>query len=204
MERADGAPLRLAYADPPFPGLAHYYRDQPTFGGEVDHVQLVSQLEEFDGWALSTSGKAETLAYVLGLCPPGVRLCPWVKPIGVSGKTRGAHHAWEALIVKPARLLQPGKRDWLRAMPARGGGSLIGRKPLAFCAWLFDLLGALPGDEFHDLFPGSGVVGSCWRQFDAGASLVDELDASLEVLGDASREYSSDAKALSLLQLDDV
>ena len=34
----------------------------------------------------------------------------------------------------------------------------MGAKPAAFCWWVFDLLGALPGDELVDLFPGSGGI----------------------------------------------
>lgn len=50
----------------------------------------------------------------------------------------------------------------LRALPARGGGSLPGRKPLAFAAWLFECLGMRPGDELVDLYPGTGVIGRAW------------------------------------------
>jgi hypothetical protein len=42
---------------------------------------------------------------------------------------------------------------------------VVGAKPAAFCWWLFDLLGALPGDELVDLFPGSGGVGRAWRLY---------------------------------------
>jgi hypothetical protein len=38
-------------------------------------------------------------------------------------------------------------------------------RPVAFCWWLFDLLGALPGDELVDLFPGSGGIGRAWRLY---------------------------------------
>ena len=41
----------------------------------------------------------------------------------------------------------------------------MGAKPAAFCWWLFDLLGALPGDELVDLFPGSGGIGRAWRLY---------------------------------------
>lgn len=75
-----------------------------------------------------------------------------MKPIGVPSTTRGKHCTWEPLIVLPGRRLRPGFRDWLCASPARGGGTLIGRKPLAFCAFLFQQLGLLPGDELADLF----------------------------------------------------
>lgn len=156
--------MRFAYADPPYPGMAKLlYGNEPTYRGEVDHAELIaSSLQGYDGWALSTGAYA--IRIVLPLCPEDVRVCAWVKPIGVSGKTFGLHNAWEALIVKPGRKLQPGKRDWLSAQPARGGGTLIGRKPLAFCAFLFDALGMLPGDTLDDIFPGSGVVGRAWDE----------------------------------------
>jgi hypothetical protein len=42
---------------------------------------------------------------------------------------------------------------------------VVGAKPAAFCWWVFDLLGALPGDELVDLFPGSGGIGRAWRLY---------------------------------------
>ncbi len=81
------------------------------------------------------------LSNVLPLCPAGARVCAWVKPIGVPAATYGPHSTWEPLIVVGGRPRRPGVRDWLRAQPARGGGDLPGRKPLAFCASLFNALG---------------------------------------------------------------
>lgn len=159
IETSNAEPKRVAYADPPYPGFAWMYADQESYGGEVDHAALVAKLEaEYDGFALSTSAK--TLAQVLSLFTVPVHVCAWVKPIGVSSETFGIHNTWEPLIVRPARELRPGKRDWLSAQPARRGGStLIGRKPEAFATWMFSLLGALPGDALDDLFPGSGMIG---------------------------------------------
>ena len=155
---------RLAYADPPFPGLSRkYYRDEPTYAGEVDHRRLLEQLATFDGWGLSTSSKA--LRDVLALCPPEARVCAWVKPNGVPRSNRGVSSVWEPLIVVPARRRPPGVRDFLLAKPARGGGTLMGRKPIAFCSWLFALLGAGRDDSLEDLFPGTGIVGRCWEEF---------------------------------------
>jgi hypothetical protein len=157
-------PKRLGYGDPPYPGTSRkYYRDEPTYAGEVDHDALIAQLVQYDGWALSTSAKA--LRHVLPLCPPEARVACWGKPHGVSSKTRGAHNAWEPVIYKPARVRRPGFPDFLAAQPARGGGTLPGRKPLAFCAFLFRLLGASPGDDLDDLFPGTGVVGRAFAEF---------------------------------------
>ncbi|MCT7149563.1 hypothetical protein M1196_23235, partial [Salmonella enterica subsp. enterica serovar Oranienburg] len=70
--------LRLAYADPRYPGLSRrYYGKHPDFAGEVDHAALIAKLGEFDGWALSTS--ARSLQDVLALCPPGSRVAVWVR-----------------------------------------------------------------------------------------------------------------------------
>jgi len=158
-ETRAGLPMSFAYADPPYPGMA-----ASLYGcDEVDHAALIASLSDrHDGWALSTGAYA--LRDVLPLCPPSVRVCAWVKPIGVSSKTCGLHNAWEPLIVSPGRRLQPGKRDWLACQPARGNGTLIGRKPEAFCVWLFDLLGMLPGDHLVDLFPGTGIVSRAWAE----------------------------------------
>jgi len=93
-----------------------------------------------------------------------VRTASWVKPHGVSGKTRGTHNAWEPVLYKPARRCQPGRRDWILTPNARkGGSSLPGRKPRKFCTWLFELLGMAAGDELVDKFPGSEMVTRCWR-----------------------------------------
>lgn len=55
--------LRLAYADPPYPGKADRYAENE----EVDHVALIEKLLTYDGWALSTDERS--LRYVLALCP---------------------------------------------------------------------------------------------------------------------------------------
>lgn len=157
--------IRVAYADPPYPGkAARYYRNEPTYAGEVDHRQLVSSLlQDYpDGWALSTSMEGLWLVLPLVPRPPRAHVCPWVKPNGVSRRTRGLHTTWEALIVVGGRQRAPGLRDWLCAKPAIGGGTLMGRKPLAYCAFLFDALGLEPGDELVDLFPGTGIVARAW------------------------------------------
>lgn len=165
-----GSPGRFAYADPPYPGLSkRYYQHEATYAGEVDHTALVSLLQErrYTGWALSTSSKA--LRQVLPLCPAGARVAAWVKPIGVPPATLGMHATWEPVIVVGGRKRRPGVRDWLAAQPARGGGTLMGRKPLAFCAWLFTLLGMQPGDQLDDLFPGTGIVSRAWSQLSPAA-----------------------------------
>jgi hypothetical protein len=163
---ATSRPLVFAYADPPYPGFARrYYRRR-----EVDHEALIASLVAagYAGWALSTSARA--LRELLPLCPPRARVCAWVKPIGVSSRTFGLHNTWEPVVVCPGRRLRPGVRDWLSAQPARRGGTLPGRKPLAFCAWLFRILGMRPGDELVDLFPGTGIVSRSWRELSSSST----------------------------------
>jgi hypothetical protein len=137
-------------------------------------MRLLEQLETFDGWALSTSRRS--LRYILSLIPGGDGLsptpgddelivAPWVKT-HFRPKARGPANIHEYVLVKPARRLINGPPDALVAAAARGGDSnLIGRKPIRFCFWVFNLLGASPGDDLDDLFPGSGVVGRCWSEF---------------------------------------
>jgi hypothetical protein len=189
----------FAYADPPYPGLARrYYKDEPSFAGEVDHRALIAELEQggYAGWALSTGAYA--LRDLLPLCPPHARVCPWVKPHGAHPWTFGLHNVWEPLIVVGGRQLPPGKRDALVALPARGGGELPGRKPIAFCAWLFDCLGMRAGDELVDLYPGSGIIGRAWAELGAVAPRgrdTSGADVSQRSSGDASPGCRSDLYA---------
>ena len=194
---ATDAPGRFIYADPPYPGTSSkYYRDEPSFAGEVDFPALIASLTTSRdsgaclGWALSTS--ARSLRELLPLCPPEARVCPWVKPINPSPRTFGLHNTWEPLIVVVGRPRQPGKRDWLRAMPARGEGTLPGRKPIAFCAWLFELLGMLPGDTLLDLFPGTGIVSRAWAELSSGAGATPSSRYSATVVQDLSDALLAD------------
>jgi hypothetical protein len=161
--------MKTAYADPPYPGCAHLYREHPDYAGEVDHAELVARLvREFpDGWALSTSAPA--LRDVLNLCPREARVMPWVKPFASFKPGVGVAFAWEPVIVMGGRKRtrqQPTARDWVAANITLKRG-LTGAKPRAFCFWLFDVLGMEPGDEFVDLFPGSGAVWMAWQDWRA-------------------------------------
>lgn len=179
-------PLRLVYADPPYPGMAkRRYGDHRDYAGEVDHATLIGRLEvEFDGWALSTS--AQALAEVLALCPrpepgikgrryrsgTGVRVLAWCKPSAPPLPNSGMF-SWEPVIVRrpPARTVPTNLRDYLVCSPemytfrAKPEGYVSGAKPRAFCDWVFRWLSAEPEDELIDLFPGSGAVARAWESF---------------------------------------
>jgi hypothetical protein len=159
--------MRFAYADPPYPGCAHYYLKENPNACEVDHQALIDRLvaEYPDGWALSTSAPA--LQSVLALCPPGVRVSPWVKPFASFKPNVNPAYAWEPVIWSGGRRRgrdAPTVRDWVSCNITLQRG-LTGAKPAPFCWWLFELLGMKTGDEFHDLFPGTGGVSEAWRQF---------------------------------------
>lgn len=167
--RDTSAPLRLAYADPPYPGKSNrYYGDHPDYAGEVDHRELIAQLAAgIDGWALSTSASA--LPYVLSLCPPGVRVAAWIRG-DRNAKALGPLNAWEPVIYWGGRrdVDLPRRLDALHLIararttdPAR----VVGAKPAGFARWIFELLGALPQDEFVDLFPGSGGMARAWSVY---------------------------------------
>lgn len=168
--------MRLAYADPPYPGQAkRHYGDHPDYAGEVDHAALIGRLGEFDGWALSTSNRA--LREVLCLCPPDVRILSWNKPIAPPMSGHGVF-GWEPVIVRWARTPASDLRDTLTASPEqytfrpKPEGYVTGSKPPAFSRWLFAWLGAEPGDSFADLFPGSRAVTDAWAAFDAQLTLT--------------------------------
>ncbi len=168
---ATGAPMRFAYADPPYPGLARrYYEGEETYGGEVDHAELVARLvADFpDGWALSTSAAA--LQAVLLLCPPGCRTAIWVKG-SRAGESWRARNAYEPVIVYKGRARKLTREETLDDVLIWGGrqrshpGALVGMKSAPFCEWMFRQLGALAGDDLVDVFPGSGAVSRAWKLY---------------------------------------
>ncbi|WP_295837413.1 hypothetical protein [uncultured Microbacterium sp.] len=157
--------LRLAYADPPYPGLSRrYYGDHPDFAGEVDHRRLVEQLNGFDGWALSTSARA--LQEVLALCPPGSRVAAWVRGERPT-RSAGPLNAWEPVIY------WGGRRDASRSTMA---GEKVSRRP-----------GERVAEDLADASRGAGgtrrvaadVEHDASRGAAANASLVAAADASL-------------------------
>lgn len=161
--------MRLAYADPPYPGNSQlYYGGHRDFGGEVDHADLIRELERDypDGWALSTSSRA--LRMVLELCPAEIRIGAWTKP-APPGYTRRPRATWEPVIFRGGRELKDDGttvKDWIYATPPRAHPEqLIGMKPPDFSWWVFDSLGALPIDALDDLYRGSGAVGEAWERY---------------------------------------
>lgn len=157
--------MRFAYADPPYIGQAkkHYSHDPRC--AEVDHAALIEKLNGYDAWALSLS--SPSLRLILPLCPEDVRVMAWVKPFASFKPNVNPAYAWEPVIVRGGRKRgrgEPTARDWVSCNIALKKG-LSGAKPEAFCFWLFTVLGMQPGDEFDDIFPGTGGVSRAWEAY---------------------------------------
>jgi len=159
--------VRIAYADPPYPGCAKLYRDQADYAGEVDHAELVRRLEaEFDGYVLHTSSVA--LPLVLPLLSAPYRVMAWVKPFAAFKRNVSVAYAWEPVVVracrKPVVAHRVIMRDWFaESITLRKG--LTGAKPPNLIRWAFEMVGAQLGDDLADLYPGTGIVGVTWDEW---------------------------------------
>jgi hypothetical protein len=163
--------MKFAYADPPYLGMGKMYADRhpeaKAWDDPATHQQLIQKLcaEWPDGWALSLS--SPSLSVILPMCPPDVRVMPWVKPFAVFKPGVRVAYAWEPVIVRGGRKgtrADPTVRDWCAENITLRRG-FPGAKPRAFCRWLFQVLGAHPTDTLDDLFPGSGAVGAAWAEW---------------------------------------
>lgn len=156
--------MRLAYADPPYPGCAHLYPEKT----EVDHVALIAKLSEYDGWALSTNEPA--LQYVLSICPSNVRVLAWCKT-DAAPFFQHPYPSWEPVICVPARGKSAPQKVAAHLATSKLSGSLVeerpfpGVKPPAFCEWVIRCMGAEPTDALDDLFPGTGSMTRAWERF---------------------------------------
>lgn len=178
--------MRFAYADPPYLNQGRLYKDHHSEAHVWDDLEthrfLIESLaaEYPDGWALSCS--TPSLRHLLPFCPDDIRIGAWVKPFHVYKKGVRPAYAWEPVIYR-------GGRNKNHPPPVKGGKAttpkdfvsanitlqkgLVGAKPEPFCDWILDLLNFQLGDEFDDLFPGTGIFG---RRRDARiALLTDEL-----------------------------
>ncbi len=172
--------MRFAYADPPYlgQGARHYGALHPD-AADCDTVEwhraLIDRLcVDFpDGWALSLS--TPSLRTILNMCPEDVRIGAWVKPFAAFKKNVTRAYAWEPIILRggrPIPVFEPTMRDWIES-PAISESITMrrgfpGAKPSAVSRWIFDWLNMEPGDEFIDLFPGSGAVQEAYEAWLAG------------------------------------
>lgn len=158
----------IGYADPPYIGCAHLYKDHPDYAGEVDHVALVERLEaEFDGYVLHAGAHNASEAILAPMAARyGWRKGIWVKQFAAFKKNVPTAYAWEPVYIKTARKPVVSKRfvnrDWIMC-PITMKKGLTGAKPEAVCHWAFELAACHPEDTLADLFPGTGAVTEHWR-----------------------------------------
>ena len=154
---------KIGYADPPYIGCAHLYKDHPDYAGEVNHAALIDRLmSEYDGWILHASATPTSMAVLAPLVEStGARWMTWVKGFAAFKRNVPIAYAWEPVIVKPARKPVVSKRlvmrDWIQESITLKRG-LTGAKPEAVCHWAFEMFAARPDDELHDLFQVTGAV----------------------------------------------
>lgn len=161
---------RIAYADPPYPGMSNYYKDDPCCA-EVDHALLMAEMEEqYDAWALSTA--STTLQEVLAVAPKKVRVASWVKPFCSFKPGVSPAYTWEPVVFRAANRSDKKARtdrdhfvSDVCSVNITLKKGLVGAKPPDFCYWLFDLLGMKHDDEFVDLYPGTGGVTEAWLRW---------------------------------------
>jgi hypothetical protein len=153
--------MRVAYADPPYEGVAHRYPEKQ----EVDHPKLIARLvaEYPEGWALSC--KANSVRNLWPICPADVRLAVWAKTWTPMVHNVRPGYAWEGVLFRGGRRTDSDlERDVLFSPPTMNQ-RVLGTKPPLFCAWVFRLLGMQAGDLLDDLYPGSGAVSREWEAF---------------------------------------
>ena len=180
--------MKLGYADPPYIGCAHLYKDHPDYAGEVDHLELITRLNrEYDGWVLHAAATPTSMCVLGNIIQntPGARWCSWVKGFAAFKRNVSVAYAWEPVIIKPARKPVVSKRlvmrDWIEC-PITLRRGLTGAKPEKVCHWAFELLGARPDDELIDLFPGTGAVSEAWRTW-RGLFTLPEPDRARAITG---------------------
>lgn len=157
--------MKFAFADPPYLGCGQLYAahhpEALIWDDPETHATLILRLisDYPDGWALCLS--SPSLRTILPMCPTNARVAAWVKPFAVFKPNVNPAYAWEPVIFYGGRKgdrTRDTVRDWLaKEITLRRG--LTGAKPEAFCRWILDLLGYLPGDQVDDLFPGTGIMG---------------------------------------------
>lgn len=163
--------MKFAYADPPYLGCGKLYAahhpDALDWDRPERHKTLIDWMsfEYPDGWAMSCS--SPSLKTILPMCPDDCRVSPWVKPFAIFKPNVGVAYAWEPIIWRGGRKIartEPTVRDWVSANITLKRG-LTGAKPRDVCRWLFEVLNMKPGDDFHDLFPGTGAVMAAYEEW---------------------------------------
>jgi hypothetical protein len=172
--------MRLAIADPPYLGRGNRIYGNGcgnTQAGRADthpnarewdaperHIQLLDELQAFDGWAVACS--PNSIPLYLAHAPADARLLIWYRKNAQphSHRIRSSYEGVLTLIPEGSRAHKTGlARDDVLVAPTtstgKAKGAFTGAKPPAWTRWILDVLGYDPdSDELIDMFPGSGAV----------------------------------------------
>tara|TARA_Y100001938_G_scaffold149843_1_gene238244 strand:+ start:1553 stop:2098 length:546 start_codon:yes stop_codon:yes gene_type:complete len=178
--------MKLGYADPPYVGQSKLYKDHPDYDGEVDHEELLARLvNDYDGFILHTSAPA--LGHIIDCCRKAklkdndYRIMAWVKPFAAFKKNVPVAYAWEPIIVKCLRKPIVTERCVMRdfiSEPITMRKGLVGAKPPRLIKWLFEVAGCSTDDELDDIFPGTGIVGTTWKNW-KGETYLGDMQGTL-------------------------
>lgn len=174
--------MKLCYADPPYIGQAkRHYSNDPSgiLAEEIDHMALIQKLmTEYDGWALSASSPSiSKIWHIIDKLnvytdKKVVRQAAWCKSFCSWKPTHRVQYTWEPVFFVPVRpegsREVPSVRDHLVCRMTIKKGT-HGAKPPEFNDWILNLLGYRPGDEFDDLYPGTGGMADAitrWKPTD--------------------------------------
>lgn len=114
----------------------------------------------------SLSLSSPSLRTILPLCPDDCRVMAWVKPFAVFKPNVGLAYTWEPVIFRGGRRITRGeptvKDHVIESITLKKG--LTGAKPVRFCAWVLSALNVKPGDSLDDIFPGTGIMATVFRE----------------------------------------
>lgn len=165
--------MKAAYADPPYLGCAekHYgkmHARAADYDDPMTHKRLIEELTDtYEAWALSMH--EPSLRILLPWCPEDCRTGAWVKPFA-SFKANVTHAwTWEPVVFRLSRKRTREQDTWRDFIACAEGITLekgfTGQKPPKFSYWMFEGLNLQPGDDFHDLFIGSGAVTEAYEKW---------------------------------------
>jgi hypothetical protein len=120
------------------------------------HQNLITKLEsDYDGFALCLAH--DNLQTILPMFKTKVKICIWYK-WSLPGRSVIVNN-FEPVIIKVPSSRKGAKKGFttpdVLVCRTRDGMGFAGRKPLAFCNWVLNLMQYKNGDELHDLFPGT-------------------------------------------------
>lgn len=158
--------MKFAYADPPYMGCGHRYKEHPeamVYDTIHGHALLLQRLQDEypDGWAYSCN--SGDIARVSQYVNVNHRVMCWAKSFAVFKPNVGLAYTWEPVFISGGRKIersQPTVKDHL-VCPITLKKGLCGAKPEKFCKWILDALNFQNSDTLDDLFPGTGIMGRC-------------------------------------------